>query len=465
MGATSASFAELRKLAAWFASPAVERQGAQRRIAPRLDRLGAVAVPLLGRELRHADAHRRDAARESLARLAASAGARARVLDELRRVIAEPVADDTKVCALGLLAELGEPTTATFADPLAMQRRSALALAAQLDTPADIASAADLMVRQLGDSDMLQMIAILVEAAPQAARRLAAELAIRLDLAAEPRERVAAAVAELPESPASRAASEPGLPRRAPRPSYVAVLEDPAGRIVVVANRKISGERRWRRWAVLIGSTGRIDDCLHEDDADDDSGEAAGTLVATLCADGYRIASRDLERARSTVVQAARATATNPAALGSAYYLGRDVLDLRDAHLAGRRRDAACRDIDRAHEALGAGDLDKALALLARCDADSSDVAAALGAALLAKGEHVAALEWLARAVAAEPHWPLHHWNLAVARFALGDTTAATAALRRFLDASSVRPSPLVADAEQDARLATAERYLRGDSA
>src|SRR5687768_155444 len=95
-------------------------------------RLGATAVPLLGREFRGADPGRRDAAREALAWLATTA-ARARVIDELRAVTTTSAFDDAKVCALGLLAELGERAEARFANPSAIQRRSALALAMQLE--------------------------------------------------------------------------------------------------------------------------------------------------------------------------------------------------------------------------------------------------------------------------------------------------------------------------------------------
>jgi len=107
----------------------------------------------------------------------------------------------------------------------------------------------------------------------------------------------------------------------------------------VVATKKVTGERRWRRWAVLIGSCGRIEDCLHEDDGDDD-GDAA-PLIANLCADGYRVASTALEHARNVVGSAAKLTATTSRpdggnALASAYYLGRDLLALGDAHLGDR---------------------------------------------------------------------------------------------------------------------------------
>jgi tetratricopeptide (TPR) repeat protein len=458
--AADGAFADLRRLAEWFEtapdspSPRIERL---------TRRLGALAVPLLGRELRGTDPRRRDAARDALASLARASGSaergarvRARVIDELRGVAAR-AADDAKVCALGLLAELGEHATARFADPSAMQRRSALALAAQLDTPGDVASAADLMIRQLGGGELEQMIEILVDAAPAAARRLGDELAARLDLSIDQRERIAGLVEPI----ASLAPAAPApLPRRAARPTQVAVLVDAAARLVVVASRKAAGARRWRRWAVLVGASGRIEECLHEELAVEP--DEATPLIANLCADGYRVASQELDHARAVIAKAARVTALDPERLMSAYYLGRDLLELGDAHLGDRRRgDPTALALGRAVELLAAGDVARAHTLLQRCDPRHPDVAGALAACLLAQGDDAGAIEHLARAIAAEPEWPLHHWNLAIALQRQGDADGRYRALRRFVQASAA-PSGLYADPEQPGRVACAERMLAG---
>ena len=464
--AADGAFADLRKLAEWFETA----PGAPGRRTERIDRihrlarrLGSLAVPLLGRELRGADPRRREAARDALAWLAGAGdetqrgtGVRARVIDELRGIAARAAIDDAKVCALGLLAELGEHATSRFADPTAMQRRSALALAAQLEAPADIAGAADLMIRQLDDADLEQMLQILVDVAPAAARRLAGELAVRLDLPAAQRERIAALVEPI--------APDLAPLRRAARPTQVAVLVDAAARLVVVASRRHAaegrraiGSRRWRQWAVLIGASGRIEDCLHEEDA----GEPGdGPLIANLCADGYRIASHELDHARAVVAKAARATALDPEALTSAYYLGRDLLELGDAHLGDHRRgDPAALALGRAVELLAEGDPARALALLQRCDPRHADVAGTLGACLLAQVDADGALEHLARAIAADPEWPLHHWNLAIALHRQGDADGCRRSLRRFLSASAA-PTGLHADPAQPGRIACAERML-----
>ncbi|HSR97729.1 MAG TPA: tetratricopeptide repeat protein, partial [Kofleriaceae bacterium] len=430
-------------------------------LARLVSRLGATAVPLLGRELRSCEPVRREAARDALAAIAAQGPpGRARVTAELHAITEGAVADEAKVVALGLLAELGEHADARFADPAGIRMRAAVALAAQLETAADLAGAADLMVHQLEADDIVQMLEAMADAAPLAAHRLAGELTLRLDVASDVRDRIALVIAAV----APRLAATPVGPasaRKTLSAPTVVVLVDAAARLVVIASRRIARERRWRRWAVLIGAAGRIDDCLHEDDAGD---EDASSLIGRLCAEGYRIASTDPERAHEVVAAAARRTAESTHALPSAYYLGRDLLDLADAHwsrdtLGERHGDPASAALPRAIELLAAGDHARALPLLERCDPDHPDAAAALAAALITQGRPGAALLALDRALAVEPEWPLHHWNLAAALHALGDMRSTYHALRRFV-ATSAAPSGLAADPDQPGRIASAERMI-----
>jgi len=324
--------------------------------------------------------------------------------------------------------------------------RSAIALASHLETDADRAGAADLMIQQLEPDDLVQMLEAMAGAAPAAAHRLAGELAQRLDVPGPIRDRVTLAVAATAAGP---------TPRRRAEASQVAVLVDAAARLVVIACRK-RGARSFRRWAVLIGAASRIEDCLHEDDVVDD----AAPLIATLCADGYRVASRETERAHELVATAARRTAESSQPLPSSYYLGRDLLALGDVHLGERgHRAVASAALGRAIELVAAGDHAAALPLLERCDPAHPEAAAALAAIQLARGEPLAAIAPLERALAAEPDWPLHHWNLAAALHQLGDARGCYHALRRFV-ATSASPSGLYADPDQPARVGRAERMM-----
>jgi hypothetical protein len=456
MAVLDGAFGDLRRLADWFSTSPHHRSLHIERMCKRL---GATAVPLLGRELRGPDSRRREAARACLALIAVAADARPRVLAELRSMLEGALHDELKVCVLGLMNELGERAEAKFEDPRAMQKKSALALAAQLETAAEVANAADMMIRQLADDDIAQMVEVLSEAAPEPAQRLASELALRLDLAEDVRERIVAMMAP---------AYTPTFARRPQRAAQVAVLVDApcarsVPRIVVVASKKLVGERRWRRWAVLIGPAKHIEECLHEEVFARAGGEDAdhGPLVANLVADGYRIVSTDLDHARTVVAAAARISAArpDPSALPSAYYLGRDLLDLADAHL-GSRRDTSSLVLARAIELISDGECTRALALLERCpDQASADHAAAVAACALLQGRPGDAIEPLQRAIAGEPAWPLHHWNLAAAFHALGDLAGCYHALRRFLT-TSARPTAVDADPDQTGRVASAERML-----
>ena len=458
-----AAFRDLRKLADWFSGlgASVGASASRSRYAPAIarlvTRLGAMAIPLLGRELGNADPKRREAARDALETLAAHGGAaRDRVTAALHAITHGAGPDEAKVVALGLLSELGVRADVQFADPRAIRVRSALALASQLETAADLAGAADLMVHQLAAADMLEMLEVMADAAPDAALRLAGELALRLDVPGPVRDRIAAVAAAI----APRVTQ--AAPRRARAElTQTAVLVDAAARLVVIASRKIAGARRWRRWAVLIGATGRIEDCVHEDDAG--PGGDAASLLATLCSDGYQVASHELERACELVAAAARLTTESAQPLPSPYYLGRDLLGLADAHLgerghAGRGHPAPVA-IGRALELIAAGDPTRAMALLERCDPDNPDAAAAIAAILLAAQRPADALAPLDRALAAEPDWPLHHWNLAAALHQLGDARGCYHALRRFV-ATSATPSGLYADPDQPRRVGCAERMM-----
>jgi len=170
------------------------------------------------------------------------------------------------------------------------------------------------------------------------------------------------------------------------------------------------------------------------------------------------VASNDLEHARTVVASAARLTASSASALASSYYLGRDLLELADAHVAGRPS-AVSATLGRAVELIAEGDLARAEALLVRCDAANPDAAAALASIHLVRREPAAAIEALVRALAVEPDWPLHHWNHAAALHQLGDATGCYHALRRFV-ATSAAPSGLYGDPDQPSRVACAERML-----
>jgi hypothetical protein len=406
-------------------------------------RLGPICVPLLGRHLAGEHAARRDVARAAF-ELLASTDTRARVIAELNDIADGDACDDGKLAAAGLLGELGERAAASFSDPSAIQRRSAHALVAQLTGPAEIAAAVELMLGELGEDELIQLVTAIAEASASAAASIAREIAARLDVELDVRVRIAELVP---------AGAQPALARR-PRAATVTVLADGGARLVVLATQRVIGTRYWRRWAVAIAPHGHVEDAVYDADADD---SAIG--LEPLLDAGFRVASDDREHARALVAAAARRAAEAPRGLPAAYYLGRDLLELGDIHLGDRPRLGASPPLARALELLAFGDHRRASELLAACDANDADVAAALGACALADGQPAAALAPLANAAEAEPEWPLHHWNLAVAHHQLGDARACCRALRRFLT-TSARPTGLYADVDQPSRVAYAHHLL-----
>jgi predicted O-linked N-acetylglucosamine transferase (SPINDLY family) len=115
--------------------------------------------------------------------------------------------------------------------------------------------------------------------------------------------------------------------------------------------------------------------------------------------------------------------------------------------------------IAHAIERVAAGDHAGALPALEALDPAHPDVAAALAVVYLALGRPADALAPLDHALAAEPDWPLHHWNLAVALHELDDGHACYHALRRFVAASAARTG-LFGDPDQVARVGCAERLI-----
>ena len=170
-----------------------------------------------------------------------------------------------------------------------------------------------------------------------------------------------------------------------------------------------------------------------------------------------------IRRARALTATAAQRAAAVPQRLTSAYYLGRDILDLADLHLGPRPGGGEVEMlIGRAVDLFAAGDLARAHQLAAACARlapGNADVASTLGLCFLAAGELTAAAEWLARAAAIEPAWPMHHWNLAAVHHRADCAPACALALAAFLQASE-RAAVVLEDAAHAERIALARRYV-----
>jgi len=447
-GSISSSWAGLHRLRASFTAA---RTRADERTLRELARtLGATAVPLCVRELA-GGAERRVWAIELLREIAEVAGDRVRAA--LRTVAGtDPVAagpaldDDTKLVVLALLAELGDDTaTARFADPERVHRQSLARFANQLDTAADVASAAELLISRLSADEILQFIEAFAETSPDGARRLSDELCARIDLDVTARGELARVTAALriPRPPARErsiaAAPEPAPRRALGRPALLVGLRHADGRTVVAVVRRAprgpgDPAARWRALCVLCDPTGAIGSVLYRDDAT--LRTTRDEVLGPLEADGYQRFALTAAAARRLVGAAARRSVSLGRALPSAYYLGRDLLGLDDAHVVGARASGPAALLGRAVDLLAAGDSARARPLLEHVAAvapDDPEAASSLGLCLLAQGDLAQALRHLERAAWLEPAWPLHHWNLAAAAHRAGQLARCAQALRDFL--------------------------------
>ena len=446
----SGSWARLHRLQATFA--AGTRTRAEERAALADARaLGATAVPSCLRGLRGPAAGR---AWVIAVLRAVAEGAPERVRAGLRTLTDGAAADDVKLAALSLLAELGDETaTARFADPIEVHRQSLARFESQLGSPADIASAAELLISRLAPSALVEFVVAFADACPDGARRLGEELCARVELDVQARLEVDRLLGPL------RLAAAPSV-RPQGRPALLTGLRHDDGRAVIAIARRVSGERRWRSLCVLVDASGALADVLYRD---------AGTLaqlrdsvIEPIAAEGYQRLTMTAASARRQVALAARRAVALGRRLPPGYYLGRDLLELTDSHLQGEPALDAPALLGRALELLAAGDRARARPLLEHVVGrrpDDAEAVSALGLCLLGLGLAGDAVRTLARAAELEPAWPLHHWNLAAAAHRAGRLEVCAHALAAFL-ARADEPGAATIDAGHHRRVALARRFI-----
>lgn len=454
----SGSWAGLHRLRASFDRP---RTPTEERVLLDLARtLGATAVPLCARALAGAADPERRAWAVALLRALAEAVAD-RVRAALGEVTAGAAGDDAKLAALGLLAELGDETaTARFVDPARVHQQSLLRFATQLDSAADVASAAELLVSRLPGDELVQFVEAFAEASPDGARRLADELCARVELDVATRSELLRIAAPL------RLSCPPPAARPLGRPALLAGLRHPDGRTVVAVARRspppsgVPTRRRWRFLCVLCDPAGTITTAHYRDDAT--LASLREDVVTPLEAAGYERFTISAPAARRLVGTAARRTVGGGGALPSAYYLGRDLLGITDGHVVNGKAGEPAALLGRAVDLLAAGDSLRARPLLEHYVAgapDDAEAVSSLGLCLLAQDELATALRQLERAARLEPAWPLHHWNVAAAAHRAGELRACARALREFL-ARADDPVAASIDPGHGRRVSIARRFV-----
>ena len=460
------SLVKLRRLVSGF-----EHLSGGRPADPREDRalrrvvrqLGATALRFLTSELESVDEGRAGFAHSLIADVARDRALCERIVRDLYatvRCAGSP--DRAKLRAIALLAELDAelPAEAQLDDPDGARRRSMRELAACLGSPAEVARAADHLLEELPFSDILDLFDDLVVTEPAAALALSGEILIRDELDEtcrhEMRQRRAAA-AQVGSAGTIRAVR--GRARRAPSPR-TRFARHADGRRILLACARQSGSRPARRRLIclLVGADGTLLDGHYAEDMT--PGGIERQFVQPLAEQGFQLLPSGLDASRGFAIQSARIAIQCGRGLPRAFYLGRDLIGLRDEHLDGTPRARAEVDLaallERAIDLLAAREPAQARPLLERYVAeapDDPDGHAQLGLCQLGLGDPAGALHHLGRAAWLDPDQPIYNWNIAAAAHAAGRRGACYLALVSYLDDDDVSPG-----AEE--RRATAARFV-----
>src|SRR5690349_5184889 len=443
------SFVKLRRLAVSFDRLRHGRplELAEERAVLRVTKqLGATAVRLLERELESASEDRARWAHSLLAHAARDEAIATRVVSDLRRLIGgEAGADVAKLRALTLLAELGAdlPPEAQLADPDGARRRSLRELALCLATPAEIARAADHLLEEPAFDDILELFDDLALTESTSALLLIDELLVRDELDETCRRelrqrRATASQSSVPLAPRATAR------RAAPRTRFARHSD---GRRILLASGRMEGSKptRMRLLCVLVGADDTMLDGYYADELT--AGEIERRFTAPLDEQGFAFASCSLEAARGFVIQAARIAVQGGRTLPRAFYLGRDLIGLRDEHLDGTPRSRGEMDmaalLERAIELIASGEPAQARPLCERYVAevpDDPDGHAQLGLCALGLGDAQGALHHLGRATWLVPDEPLYQWNTAAAAHSAKRPGTCYLALLAYLEAGDASP-------------------------
>jgi tetratricopeptide (TPR) repeat protein len=463
------SLVKLQRLGASFdslrdgrpASRAVERQAL--RLA---GDLGATAVPMLLRSLAAPDDARSRWAYALLLVLAGNDACGDRVIESIRAHADRPGAPGAlRSRATALLAELGgEPhDCAASEDPSALRDQSLRELAACLDTPAEVARAADLLVHQLDDDELLNFID---EFAMSESRRAAAvidELLVRDDIEERTRSELRRLRAPLSEPTPADRVSAPARPT-------VRIARHPDGReIVVVSARRASARPvRYRAMWALVDARGAMVDAGYR--AELTGGAIERDLLEPMRDEGFDVQRAPARRGAAKVIAGARTRIATGGELPRDYYLGRDLLAIFQQHwddhsVAGAEPDDNLTVmLARALDLLSVGELARARPLLERYVAhrpEDPEGLSNLGVCLMATGDYADACAHLARAADAEPSQSMHYWNLAAAAHRSGQLGRCYLALDAYMDRIDARPDAHQRRSAARELIAEYERFAR----
>ena len=412
----SVSFSSLRELSHSFGRVVALTAKDKNYLADRAQKLGPTAIPLCLRELNGGDAQRADWSTTLLLAIAHGQPGRTRVVCSLATIVTNHDASDSaKARALCLLSELGAAIPSADLGTLKRIHEGSLsALAANLNTAADIARAGELLITELTGEELLTSMDALLLAAPERGVLLARELLGRHDL----EDSVRAELRRL-SAPAEMRVSDvkPAHNRsRARCRFYVGHRGDGQEVLIAVKRRPGSSPVRYRALCCLLSCNGFVREALYCDAFTRNAVQRE--LVAPLSQDGYDFASA-ADDAPGRLKQAVARTIELDRDLPRPYYVGRDLFGLTDEHTRGINPDARqTLDalLDRADDLLMANQTSRARTVLEHyVTAAPTDPLghARLGLCLLVEHKDHSARIHLSHAAALDPTDALLHWNLA----------------------------------------------------
>lgn len=447
-GQISFTFFELRQLMASFeehveGSPrSLEHKSA---IYQLVDHIGALAVPTLLRQL-FVDSSSAQWATELLIRLADSEARCRRITKALLvELQATALREDCKFAVAELLGYLGEPVPwPEFVSAEDSAQHSLCDLATCIDSPAELARAADTLLADLPITEVVEFVEDFASQEPSIALLLIDELLVRDSLTertrASLRELGASASLEcrsisLPTKPLQTASSRPGL-RLAKHASGRSAL-------IAYASGQAHGPRRYRALSLLVDASGVLQDCEYLEQVPHSTVESL--LLQPLAEAGYELSPVAPGALKQHAIAAAQFRLRSGKALPRSYYLGRDLMGLRDEHMPKRSKLAERRVQDaallaRGTELLSRGRVEVArdlLLLYAKGHPTDCEALATLGTCLVRTGETEKARKYLNRAAELAPDVGRYHWNRAALAHQEGRIGECFLALKDYLGCSA----------------------------
>jgi hypothetical protein len=396
---TSSTFAHLRDLSKCFDGIGEGSHSGGSDPAATVLELGSLAIPLLLRKLK-SDPAQAHLATELLALLARRDTLCQHSIDKrLRDLSEEPVSRQTR-------EHIAQAQVALDAD----EESSLDLLAEHLSSRADLANTADWLMLEATPSEVADFLGSLAERTPGTARGVLIELLTRHDLALNLRQAIVPLLAEF-------ASFEPRELSPAPRVSITRGVHE-TGHRAFVATSKIrrSAPARYRCLSILITPCGEFAETCYLDEAS--RSQIKTRVLEPLVAAGFQTDKIGRDCARDSLLPAARRTLHAGKALGSAFYLGRDLFDIGDqlADLATGFDLGLCALFSRATDELDRGRFGECIGLLktySEWRPDDAEAAFAMALAKTASGDLNSAMREALKACFLVPGEARYHWNRA----------------------------------------------------